>query len=119
MHTHQALEGRVQVLKPVGHILGGPETDEFVNTARELAEKGNTALLVDLADVEYMNSLGLGALTRVLITFSRVNGAVKVCCLTPRVRRLFDIVKFYHLFEYYDSERAGVDAFSKETTHPV
>jgi anti-sigma B factor antagonist len=119
MHTHLALDGRILVLKPAGHLLGGTETDEFVEVAREFAKSEHVALVIDLDDVDYMNSLALGALTRILVTFSNVNGRVKVCNLRDRVRKLFDVVKFHNLFVYYDSERAAVEALAKEMAKTV
>lgn len=119
MHSHQALAGRVLVLKPAGHILGGSETDELVDLAREFAKRDHVAVLVDLDDVDYMNSLGLGALARILVTCSRTSGSVKVCNVKGRVRKLFDVVKFHKLFDYHDSERSALDALSKELASAV
>ncbi len=119
MHTHQALAGRVLVVKPAGHILGGSETTEFVDIARGFSTQGDVAVLIDFDDVDYMNSLGLGALARILITCSRANGLVKVCNVNGRVRRLFDVVKFHKLFEYYDSESSALEALSKELASAV
>lgn len=119
MHTHLALDGRILVLKPAGHLLGGAETDELVDAAREFAKTEHVALVVDLDDVEYLNSLALGQLTRILITYSKANGLMKVCNLKGRVRKLFDVVKFYNLFVYYDSEGAAVAALTKELANQV
>jgi anti-anti-sigma factor len=119
LHTHHALNGRVLVLRPTGHLLGGTETDEFVDVAREFAKSEHVALVIDLDEVEYMNSLALGQLTRILITYSKANGLVKVCNLKGRVLKLFDVVKFYNLFVYYESERAAVEALVKELAKTV
>ncbi len=119
MHTHEALGGRVLVILPEGHLLGGPETIEFVERAREFVKEGHAGVLLDFSDVDYMNSLGLGALTRILITCSREHGQVRVCNVRGRVRKLFDVVKFYKLFEYHDSERSALDALSKDLASTV
>lgn len=119
MHTHRALDGRVLVLEPSGHLLGGPETEEFVNVAREFANREGVAVLVDFDGVDFMNSLALGALARILITYSRQHGWVKVCNVKGRVRALFDVVKFDRLFDYHDSEAAALDALSREMANPV
>ena len=119
MRTHQALNGRVDVLAPADHLLGGPETTELVDAARKLAAQGRHALLIDLADVDYMNSLALGALARIVVTYTREHGSVKVCNIGSRVRRLFDIVRFNQLFQYYDTEATALDAFAKEIASVV
>ena len=119
MHVHKVHDGRVMVLRPSGHILGGHETTEIVEAAREFVQVGNVAIVVDFADVDYMNSLGLGALTRILITTSNQNGRLKVCNVLGRVRKLFDVVKFDRLFVYYDSEAAALEALAKEMADAV
>ncbi len=119
MQTYEALDGRVDVIRPVEHLLGGPESDEIVSHARYLTNNGRVALLVDLADVNYVNSLGLSVFTRLVVAYSRVHGSVKICNLRGRVRALFDIVRFHVLFEYYDSEQAALEAFARELKSPA
>jgi anti-anti-sigma factor len=119
MHSHLALDGRVLVLKPAGHLVGGPETEAFVDVARQFAHTEHVALVVDLDELEYMNSLGLGSLARIVSTYARLHGQVKVCNVKGRVRRLFDVVKFYKIFEYYESESVALGALSKEMANPV
>ena len=114
MRTHLALNGRVDVLAPGDHLLGGPETADLLATARDLAARGRHAVLIDLANVPYMNSLALGALARIVVTYSRAQGSVKVCNLGARVRKLFDIVRFNKLFEYRETEAAALEAFARE-----
>lgn len=114
MHSHEALGGRVLVVKPEGHLLGGPETIEFVDLARAFATTGHAGVVLDFGGVDYMNSLALGAITRIVIACARTQGAVKVCNLTERVRKLFDVVKFHKIFEYYDSETSALEALAKE-----
>ena len=114
MQTHQALDGRVDVFKLGDSLMGGPESDEVVARAKDLAANGRLILLVDMGDVRYINSLGLTAITRLVITASKVNGAVKVCRLSDRVRHLFDIVRFNQLFQYYESESAALEAIARE-----
>jgi anti-sigma B factor antagonist len=119
MLTQQALNGRVEVLKPAGRLVGGPETDELVDTGRQLVAQGRVALLVDLHDVEYVNSVALGAFTQLYAICSKANGAMKICNLDERVQYLFGVVRFNLLFTYYDSVDAALEAFSKELTSPV
>jgi anti-anti-sigma factor len=119
MDIHQALDGRVVVFKPAGHIVGGDEAERIVDTAKNLIQSGNRALLVDLDAVDYVNSLGLGVFTRLVVAYSRANGSMKVCNVKGRVRSLFDIVRFAHLFNYYESERAALDAFAAELANRV
>ncbi|MFI5371143.1 MAG: STAS domain-containing protein [Candidatus Eisenbacteria bacterium] len=119
MRTHQALNGRADVIVPGDHLLGGPETDELVDIAKQLTAQGRHALLIDFHKVNQINSLALGALTRIVIAYAKVNGKVKVCNLGSRVRGLFDIVLFNKLFEYYESEDTALEAFGREMAELV
>lgn len=114
MHTHRALDGQVAILKPAGRFVAGTDTEDFVNTARQLVASGNQNLLVNLGDVTFMDSLGAGIFPQLLIMYSNVKGAVKICNLNSRVRTLFDVVRFHYLFEYFDSESAALEAFARE-----
>lgn len=119
MLTHEALEGRVLILEPSGHLLGGDETQEMVDAARKFAEREAVGVIIDLEQVDYMNSLGLGAFTRLLVTCNRHHGLLKVCNIEGRVRRLFDVVKFFKIFDYFDSQDAALAAMTKELAHPA
>lgn len=119
MLTHQALDGRVLVVRPSGHLLGGDETAEMIDTAREFAEREGGGVVLDLEEVDYMNSLGLGAVTRLLVTCNRHHGSLRVCNIEGRVRRLFDVVKFHKIFDYHDSLDAAIAAMTKDLAHPA
>jgi anti-sigma B factor antagonist len=119
MLSHVQLDGRVLVLEPSGPIVGGPETDDLVNTARESLGGRYSAIVVDLQNVEFMNSLGLGAFARILVSCSRDHGTVKVCNLRERVRALFNVTKLCRLFEFYLSESEALEALAGEVSRPA
>lgn len=119
MDIHWALDERVAVLRPVGYMVGGTETDELVETGKRLVQQGHRALLVDLAEVVHVGSLGLGAFTRLVIACASVDGAIKICNLKSRVRDTFDLVRFNLLFDYHESEQAALESFARETGSTV
>ena len=57
-------EGSVVILEPKGSLVGGDETDELKKAVASLLDQGNRKLIVDLGDVEYLNSSAIGALRR-------------------------------------------------------
>jgi len=114
MVTRQALDGHALVMKPTGPLVGGPETEELVEKARAFASTGQAAIILNLCEVPFINSLALGAIASILATCSRRNSWMKVCCLCPRVHALFDVVKFFKLFEYYDGEEQALEVVARE-----
>ena len=63
--------------------------------------------------MEHVDSSGLGALVSLLQWMNSNGGTIKLCCLQPRPRIVFDITKVYRIFEIYDTEAAAMEAFSK------
>ena len=114
MVIRQALDGHALVMRPAGPLVGGPETEEFVEKARAFACTGHAGIVLDLTEVPFMNSLALGALASVLASCSRCSSWLKVCGLSPRVHSLFDVVKFHKLFDYHESEEQALEAVARE-----
>uniref|UniRef100_A0A832I3C7 Anti-sigma factor antagonist n=1 Tax=Eiseniibacteriota bacterium TaxID=2212470 RepID=A0A832I3C7_UNCEI len=116
LKVHHALDGRVAILRPRGDLMGGPETELLVATVKEQAAGGNRSLLIDLGDVPLINSLGLGGFVRLYKAYVEAGGVIKLCNLTKHNHNIFEIVKLSLIFDIYDSERKGIEAFERELT---
>lgn len=111
MKIHGALGDQVAVLRLKGDMLGGPETDELVATAKQIASREHPALLINLADVPLINSLGLSAFIRVYKAIAEKHGRVCLTNLTGRTHTVFEIVKLSFVFDIYETEREGLATF--------
>ena len=74
--------------------------------------QGRKQLVLNLADVPYIDSAGLGEVVRTFTTVSRQGGNLKLLNLTKRITDLLAITKLLTVFDTYDSEQDAVQSFS-------
>lgn len=104
--------GDVSVVDASGRITLGEGSSAFRELVRDLVSKGNKKILLNLADVSYIDSSGIGELVSGFTTAANNGGQVKLLGLTRRVRDLLQITKLYTVFEVFDDEAAAVSSFS-------
>ena len=74
--------------------------------------KGDKKILLNLSEVSYIDSSGIGELVSGYTTVSNAGGKLKLLGLTKRVQDLLQITKLYTVFEVFDDEAAGLASFS-------
>ena len=104
--------GDVTVVDAVGRITLGDGASAFRDTVRDLAAGGNKKLLLNLAEVSYIDSSGIGEMVSGYTTVSNAGGQMKLLNLTKRVKDLLQITKLYTVFEVHEDEAAAVRSFS-------
>lgn len=104
--------GDVTVIDAVGRITLGEGSSSFRDTVRDLAAKGDRKLLLNLAEVTYIDSSGIGELVSAFTTVTNQGGQLKLLHLTKRIEDLLQITKLYTVFEVFDDEAAAVRSFS-------
>jgi anti-sigma B factor antagonist len=104
--------GDVTVVDAVGRITLGDGATTFRDTVRDLATAGNKKLLLNLAEVSYIDSSGIGEMVSGFTTITNQGGQVKLLNLTKRVKDLLQITKLYTVFEVFDDEAHAVRSFS-------
>ena len=85
-------------------------SEEFRELMLERMKK-NRLILFDLSGLTHIDSSGLGALVALLQKAAAMGGTVKLACLQPRPRIVFDITKVYRVFEIFDTVEAGLNSF--------
>ena len=106
----QTLHDGIVVADCSGRIVFGEETAELRDRIRALISK-DSRIVLNLADVTYIDSGGLGTLVSLFITARNGGGAIKLARLTQRVGDLLQITKLLTVFEVYDSEEEAVQSF--------
>lgn len=101
------------VIELKGNVMGGEDTKEFNELLHKLVDEGKTNVIVDLSDVKFMNSSGLGMLISGLTTMKKANGFLKLARVTEKIESLLIITKLVTIFEFYDSVEEAVKSFSK------
>ena len=100
----------VKVIDCAGRIVFGAEASQLRETVkRELAE--NNRLVLNLGEVSYIDSGGIGTLVSLFTTARSAGGDIKLANLTKRVGDLLQITKLITVFESYDDEQKAVSAF--------
>ena len=72
--------------------------------------KGNKNVIIDCKDLTYINSFGLRSLLMLVKNMSKVNGLLVFCNLNDKVKTIFQITGFIHLFLVYNSRDEAIDA---------
>jgi anti-sigma B factor antagonist len=101
----------VFVLEPKGKIMGGPDATILHERLHELIEQGKKKVIINLADVEWMNSTGLGILISGLTTFRNNEGELKLANITEKIQSLLKITKLTGVFDAFDSVEDAIKSF--------
>jgi anti-sigma B factor antagonist len=104
--------GDVTVVDASGRITLGEGASVFRDMIRDLAAKGNKKILVNLADVSYIDSSGIGEMVSSFTTVTNHGGQLKLLSLTKRVKDLLQITKLYTVFEVFEDESSAVRSFA-------
>jgi anti-sigma B factor antagonist len=104
--------GDVTVIDANGRITLGEGASTFRDAIRDLATKGDKKLLVNLSDVSYIDSSGIGEMVSGFTTVTNHGGQLKLLGLTKRVKDLLQITKLYTVFEVFEDEATAVRSFS-------
>lgn len=104
--------GDVTVIDAAGRITLGEGSSTFRDSIKDLTTKGHKKLLLNLAEVSYIDSSGIGELVSGFTTVSNAGGNLKLLKLTKRIHDLLQITKLYTIFEVFDDEAAGLASFN-------
>ncbi len=104
--------GDVTVLDVEGKILLGEGDVQLKRKIDELIERNETKLLLNLANVPYMDSGGLGEIVRSYTTVKRAGGDLKLLNATKRISDLLTITKLITVFEIFEDEPAAVKSYA-------
>jgi anti-anti-sigma factor len=103
--------GGVTVVDLSGRITIGEGSGTLRDTVRELLSKGQKNILLNLGDVSYIDSSGLGELVSSYTTAANQGAKVKLMNVQKKVGDLLQITKLYTVFESFDDEAKGVGSF--------
>ncbi len=99
------------ILDLKGRITSGPEAGAFRAAASAVAAKLNPNLILNMAQVDYVDSTGLGAVVMVATTIKRAGGKVKLLNLNRRNIELLVMTKLATIFEIFNDEQDAINSF--------
>lgn len=103
----------ITILDLNGRITLGEGSVTLRDSIRDLVGKGQKLILLNLADVSYLDSSGLGELVTAYTSVKNAGGDLKLLKLTKKVSDLLQITKLYTVFDVSDDEASAVSSFSK------
>jgi anti-sigma B factor antagonist len=101
----------VAIVDLFGRVTLGEASGNLRDTIKDLVSKNAKNILLNLTDVTYMDSSGLGELVGAFATVSNRGGRLKLLGLQPRVHELMHITKLYSVFEIFTDEKAAIRSF--------
>ena len=107
--------GDVTVVGISGRIVLGDESAALRDLIAELLSKGDRKIVLDLADVNYIDSSGLGALVSSFATVRRQGGELKLVKLSDKVDDLMEVTRLYTVFDIADNEEEAIHSFDRST----
>src|SRR5438105_1073842 len=101
----------VTILDLSGRIVLGEESSMLRDELKNLVARGEKKILLNLGDVSYIDSSGLGALVSGYTSVSGQQGQLKLLNLTKKVHDLLQITKLLTVFQVYDDEKTAIASF--------
>ena len=103
--------GDVSLLKLSGQLILDDGDLVFRKKIHELVDRGRFKVVVDLGDVDYIDSAGVGMIVGKLNTVRKHGGDMKLLNVNKRGLRIFGIAKLLIVFETFDNEDTAVKSF--------
>ena len=105
--------GGVTVLDVKGRLVLGDGDVLLRDKVHSLVSQGRKQIVLNLADMPYIDSGGLGEIVRTHTTVNRANGGLKLMNVTKRIHDLLVITKLVTVFDTFDSEAEAVQSFAQ------
>jgi anti-sigma B factor antagonist len=112
MEIHTRRIADVHVLDLSGRITLGDATKAIRYTISDLLENGGTKIVLNLSDVHYIDSSGIGELIRTYTTVTKEGKQLRLLNLTAKIKEILVITKLLTVFQVVESEQAAVASFS-------
>ena len=111
--------GAVTVLDLVGKLTIDHDAQRLKDKINSLIQQGRTQIVLNLTDVSYIDSGGLGQLVASYGSVAKASGGLKLLGVSKRNHDLLSITRLVTLFDAYDSEKEAVESFRTRVTGPT
>ena len=103
----------ITILDLSGRITLGEGSVTIRDAVRDVLAKGSNKILLNLGDISYIDSSGIGELVSAFTTVKNSGGELKLLNLTKKVHDLLQITKLYTVFDVKDDEAPAISSFTK------
>jgi len=108
--TSREVDG-ITILDLSGKIVLGEGSVTIRDAVRDVLAKGSNKILINLADINYIDSSGIGELVSALTAVKNAGGSLKLLQLTKKVKDLLQITKLYTVFDVFDDEPTALASY--------
>jgi anti-sigma B factor antagonist len=109
---------KVVITRKGEYSICGVEGEINLNTSpelrkafEELSQGKSRKVVIDFAEVPYIDSSGLATLIELFQRLKKNNGALRICCVSDKVKNIFEITKLHRLFEVYSDQESALENF--------
>ncbi len=108
--TNIEVEG-VSVVELDGRIVLGEESNSLRGKLRSLIAEGKKKIVLNMAEIKYIDSTGLGTLVAAHLSAKNQGASVRLCHLGKKFHEVMQLTKLLTVFDVYDTEAAAVSSF--------
>jgi len=95
-----------------GNVMGGDESVEFLDAIKKFIESGKKNIVINLGEVKFLNSSGLGMLISAHTTVTKAEGKLKLSNIGDKIENLLVITKLITIFEVHETVEKAVESFA-------
>jgi anti-sigma B factor antagonist len=106
------LEGGIGLVEVSGSLVGGDETDKLRQAVAGFVDRNYEKLVIDLSNVTYINSTGIGVLVSAQTSYSRKGWQIKISGLNKNINNIFVITKLTLVFDVADTKEEATKGFT-------
>jgi len=111
MKIKEKIDNHVAILTLAGKMMGGPETQAVHDHIKSLITDGIKNVVIDLGDVKWMNSSGMGVLMASMTTLKNAEGKLALARVTEKVQSLLIITQLIKVFTTFETVERAVSSF--------
>jgi anti-sigma B factor antagonist len=116
MNIKESVHGDVIAITPKGSLLGDEETASLRERIHSAVNEGYLKVVLDVGNITWINSSGLGTLISALGTLNRAGGDLRIANVTDKIQSLFLITQLFKVFKTYETTERAVGSF---VTDPI
>lgn len=108
--TNSEVDG-VSIVELDGRIVLGEESNSLREKLKRLLDEGKKKIVLNMANIKYIDSAGLGTLVAAHLTAKTQGASVRLCHLGNKFHEVLQMTKLLTIFDVYDTEAAAVSTF--------
>ena len=111
MQLNMTEQGDIVIISVEEERMDAHNSGDLKEQMLQLFDEGKCSLVIDLSMVRFIDSSGLGALVSGFKNASAREGSVKLCCLQPQVRSMFELTRLHRVFEIFTNQDEALSSF--------